>query len=185
VWRKYNDGYVTEVADEREIFEQEGGDDSQNQNWGGGQGTNSNGDQHQPYQSRYRPPVATPYYLVYVSEPYKHAIINPVCREFPQASPNPPDGGDSCATATPAITAAPSGGYAEDSAVAHQNDASGHIDSEEVDANVSASPATEAVEMQERPGNTKGFTEQGIADAFWKSCTRNPGSNDNDNVQSF
>ncbi|KAL6721170.1 ubiquitin-specific protease ubp2 [Lecanora helva] len=52
IWRKYNDGYVTEVIDKREIFAQEPGD---------------------------RP--ATPYFLVYVKDEKKTALVDSVCRE--------------------------------------------------------------------------------------------------------
>ncbi|KAI9797872.1 MAG: ubiquitin-specific protease ubp2 [Piccolia ochrophora] len=53
VWRKYNDGYVTEVKDEKEIYEQE---------------------PHYP---------ATPYYLVYVRDQDKDDLVDPVCRDVP------------------------------------------------------------------------------------------------------
>lgn len=52
IWRKYNDGYVTEVKDTREIFEQEPGA---------------------------RP--ATPYFLVYVKEERREQLVDPVCRD--------------------------------------------------------------------------------------------------------
>ena len=52
LWRKYNDGYVTELSDTSEIFEQEPGE---------------------------RP--ATPYFLVYVQEEHKDDLVNSVCRE--------------------------------------------------------------------------------------------------------
>ena len=51
VWRKYNDGYVTEVIDRSEIFLQEPGD---------------------------RP--ATPYFLVYVKDEAKVELVDSVCR---------------------------------------------------------------------------------------------------------
>ena len=50
MWRKYNDGYVTEVKNESEIFEQE----------------SSN--------------PATPYFLVYVRDDAKDRLVEPVCR---------------------------------------------------------------------------------------------------------
>lgn len=52
MWRKYNDGYVTEIADTSEIFVQEPGD---------------------------RPP--TPYFLVYVKDETKEALVDSVCRK--------------------------------------------------------------------------------------------------------
>ena len=52
MWRKYNDGYVTEVADTSEIFVQEPGD---------------------------RP--ATPYFLVYVKDQAKEILVDSVCRK--------------------------------------------------------------------------------------------------------
>lgn len=58
LWRKYNDGYVTEMKDTKEIFEQEAGD---------------------------RP--ATPYFLVYVIDKSKEDLVDSVCRdvvEIPQ-----------------------------------------------------------------------------------------------------
>lgn len=51
MWRKYNDGYVSEIKNINEIFEQEPGD---------------------------RP--ATPYFLVYVKDEMKEALVNSVCR---------------------------------------------------------------------------------------------------------
>lgn len=60
IWRKYNDGYVTEVKDEREIYEQE---------------------------PRY---PATPYYLVYVKDELKDRVVEPVYRAVqPQPQPQP------------------------------------------------------------------------------------------------
>ncbi len=53
IWRKYNDGYVTEVKDTREIFEQE---------------------------SAERP--ATSYFVVYVKDELKDQLVNPVCRDI-------------------------------------------------------------------------------------------------------
>ena len=52
LWRKYNDGYVTEIKDVKEIFEQEPGD---------------------------RP--ATPYFLVYVLDKSKVDLVDSVCRD--------------------------------------------------------------------------------------------------------
>ncbi len=80
IWRKYNDGYVTEVYDTAEIF---GGGPSE----GGGRGVsnqqqpqpqNHQQQQQQPYQPQYLP---TPYYLVYVKDDIKDELIDPVCRE--------------------------------------------------------------------------------------------------------
>jgi ubiquitin carboxyl-terminal hydrolase 25/28 len=51
-WRRYNDGYVTEVTDRKDIFEQE---------------------QNNP---------ATPYFVVYVADDQKDALVEPVCREI-------------------------------------------------------------------------------------------------------
>ncbi|KZF24550.1 cysteine proteinase [Xylona heveae TC161] len=53
LWRKYNDGYVTEVKDPKEIFYQE----SQN--------------------------PATPYFLVYVRDEDKDDLVDAVCRDVP------------------------------------------------------------------------------------------------------
>ena len=52
MWRKYNDGYVTEVINTNEIFTQEQGD---------------------------RP--ATPYFLVYIKEDAKETLVDSVCRD--------------------------------------------------------------------------------------------------------
>ncbi|KAF6241209.1 hypothetical protein HO173_001003 [Letharia columbiana] len=52
LWRNYNDGYVTEIKDTKEIFEQEPGD---------------------------RP--ATPYFLVYVKDESKEDLVDSVCRD--------------------------------------------------------------------------------------------------------
>lgn len=52
MWRKYNDGYVTEIADTHEIFAQEPGD---------------------------RP--ATPYFLVYIKDDAKERLVDSVCRK--------------------------------------------------------------------------------------------------------
>ena len=60
MWRKYNDGYVTEVTDTSEIFVQEPGD---------------------------RP--ATPYFLVYVKDELKEVLVDAVCREPVEPEPEP------------------------------------------------------------------------------------------------
>ncbi|KAI9791044.1 MAG: ubiquitin-specific protease ubp2 [Candelina submexicana] len=52
IWRRYNDSYVTEIKDRREVFEQET--------------TNP----------------ATPYFLVYVRESDIDRLVDPVCREL-------------------------------------------------------------------------------------------------------
>ena len=52
LWRKYNDGYVTEVKDIKEIFVPEPGD---------------------------RP--ATPYFLVYVKDELREQLVDSVCRD--------------------------------------------------------------------------------------------------------
>ena len=57
VWRKYNDGYVTEVKDVKEIFERE---------------------------AETRP--ATPYFLVYIHDSLKTELVEPVCRAIVQPS---------------------------------------------------------------------------------------------------
>lgn len=59
IWRKYNDGYVTEVKDREEIFEQE----------------------------TYNP--ATPYFLIYVKDEAKDDLVDPVCRHIPEISEEP------------------------------------------------------------------------------------------------
>ncbi|KAI9651675.1 MAG: ubiquitin-specific protease ubp2 [Trizodia sp. TS-e1964] len=60
IWRKYNDGYVTEIRDLAEVFEQAD--------------TNP----------------ATPYFLVYVDDSKKHILVDPVCRNIePGTPPNP------------------------------------------------------------------------------------------------
>lgn len=58
LWRKYNDGYVTEIKDTKEIFEQEPGD---------------------------RP--ATPYFLVYVKDESKEGLVDSVCRNVIEPPP--------------------------------------------------------------------------------------------------
>lgn len=59
-WRKYNDGYVTEVKDTREIFDRDPAD---------------------------RP--ATPYFLVYVKDELKHMLVNSVCRDIVEQTQQP------------------------------------------------------------------------------------------------
>ena len=58
MWRKYNDGYVTEIKDAKEIFEQEPGE---------------------------RP--ATPYFLVYVLDQSKERLVDSVCRDVVEPQP--------------------------------------------------------------------------------------------------
>lgn len=58
LWRKYNDGYVTEVKDTNVIFQQEPGD---------------------------RP--ATPYFLVYVRDESKEDLVDSVCRDVVEPPP--------------------------------------------------------------------------------------------------
>lgn len=58
LWRNYNDGYVTEIIDTKEIFEQEPGD---------------------------RP--ATPYFLVYVKDQLKKELVDSVCRNIIEPPP--------------------------------------------------------------------------------------------------
>ena len=60
VWRKYNDGYVTEVKNREEIFEQEA----------------------------YNP--ATPYFLVYVKDEAKDELVEPVCRHLAEVTADQP-----------------------------------------------------------------------------------------------
>ena len=62
VWRKYNDGYVTEVKDTKEIFEQEISD---------------------------RP--ATSYFVTYVKDSLKDQLVNPVCRDIVEQAPESRD----------------------------------------------------------------------------------------------
>ena len=62
VWRKYNDGYVTEVEDTKEIFEQEVSD---------------------------RP--ATSYFVVYVKDELKDQLVNPICRDILEQPPESRD----------------------------------------------------------------------------------------------
>ena len=54
IWRSYNDGYVKEVTDLKEIYDQEPGN---------------------------RP--ATPYFLVYVKDDIKDHLVDAVCRDIP------------------------------------------------------------------------------------------------------
>lgn len=58
LWRNYNDGYVNEINDTKEIFEQEPGD---------------------------RP--ATPYFLVYVKDDSKEDLVGSVCRNVVELPP--------------------------------------------------------------------------------------------------
>ena len=53
IWRNYNDGYVTEVKDTREIFERD---------------------------SETRP--STPYFLVYIKDDLKGTLVDSVCRNI-------------------------------------------------------------------------------------------------------
>jgi ubiquitin carboxyl-terminal hydrolase 25 len=53
MWRKYNDGYVTEVTDPSEIFVTKGPN-----------------------------PPATPYFVVYVADDAKESLVEPVCRKI-------------------------------------------------------------------------------------------------------
>lgn len=62
IWRKYNDGYVTEIKDTTEIFVQE---------------------------STNRP--ATSYFLVYVKDDLKEKLVNPICREISNTPGDPED----------------------------------------------------------------------------------------------
>ena len=62
IWRKYNDGYVTEVKDVREIFERD---------------------------SESRP--STPYFLVYIQDNLKDELVDPVCRDISESTQDPQD----------------------------------------------------------------------------------------------
>lgn len=53
MWRKYNDGYVTEVKDDREIFQKD--------------------DEKRP---------ATPYFMVYIKDQLKNKLVDSVCRDI-------------------------------------------------------------------------------------------------------
>lgn len=68
MWRNYNDGYVTEVKDTREIFDRD---------------------------SESRP--STPYFLVYIRDEFKGSLVDSVCRdikELPKEPPKEPDDAD-------------------------------------------------------------------------------------------
>lgn len=63
MWRKYNDGYVTEVKDNREIFQKD--------------------DEKRP---------ATPYFMVYIKDQLKSKLVDSVCRDIVDPpSYGPPD----------------------------------------------------------------------------------------------
>jgi ubiquitin carboxyl-terminal hydrolase 25/28 len=62
MWRKYNDGYVTEVKDTREIFDRD---------------------------SETRP--STPYFLVYIKDQLKNSLVESVCRDIKGPSKDPQD----------------------------------------------------------------------------------------------
>lgn len=62
IWRNYNDGYVTAVKDNREIFDRD---------------------------SETRP--STPYFLVYIKDDLKETLVNPVCRNIMDPPKNPQD----------------------------------------------------------------------------------------------
>ena len=62
MWRKYNDGYVTEVKDTTEIFERD---------------------------PEVRP--ATPYFLVYIKDEFKNELVDPVCRDIVETPHESPD----------------------------------------------------------------------------------------------
>lgn len=53
MWRKYNDGYVTEVKDTREIFQKD--------------------DEKRP---------ATPYFMVYIKDELRSKLVDSVCRNI-------------------------------------------------------------------------------------------------------
>lgn len=57
IWRNYNDGYVTEVKDTREIFDRD---------------------------SETRP--STPYFLVYIKDELKGMLVDSVCRNIQDSS---------------------------------------------------------------------------------------------------
>ncbi|KAI9885242.1 MAG: hypothetical protein M1823_002981 [Watsoniomyces obsoletus] len=64
IWRKYNDGYVTQVPDPgQEIF------------------SDPHSSQGQQGQGQSQGPVATPYYVVYVREDVQNDVIDPVRRD--------------------------------------------------------------------------------------------------------
>ena len=56
IWRNYNDGYVTEVKDARDIFERD---------------------------SETRP--STPYFLVYIKDEIKSSLVESVCRDIKES----------------------------------------------------------------------------------------------------
>lgn len=60
IWRKYNDGYVTEVKDVKEIFEQDP-----------------------------EPRPSTPYFLVYIKDTSKDVLVDPVCRDILEPTQDP------------------------------------------------------------------------------------------------
>lgn len=62
MWRNYNDGYVTEVKDTREIFDRD---------------------------SEARP--STPYFLVYIKDDRKATLVDSVCRKIEDAPTKPQD----------------------------------------------------------------------------------------------
>ena len=78
IWRKYNDGYVTEVQDLSEVFGPQGAS-----GYGDAQSSYYHHDQQQPQQgySYHHSYPPTPYYLVYVKDEIKHSLIDPVCRD--------------------------------------------------------------------------------------------------------
>jgi len=88
IWRKYNDGYVTEVKNREEIFEQEA----------------------------YNP--ATPYFLVYVKDEAKDELVEPVCRQLSETlgdlpmemAPTDGDGGSATAPVSDGDRPLPRGG---------------------------------------------------------------------------
>lgn len=61
MWRKYNDGYVTEVKETREIFHKD--------------------DEKRP---------ATPYFMVYIKDELKSKLVDSVCRSIVDAPPHGP-----------------------------------------------------------------------------------------------
>ena len=61
-WRKYNDGYVTEIKDTTEIFKQDDG-------------------------SR----AATPYLVIYIKDEEKDSLVDSVCRDLVDSIQDPPD----------------------------------------------------------------------------------------------
>lgn len=61
MWRKYNDGYVTEVKDTKEIFQKD--------------------DEKRP---------ATPYFMVYIKDELRSKLVDSVCRNIVDAPPHGP-----------------------------------------------------------------------------------------------